>query len=137
MFLVRIFLYLDWIQEDTDQKKLRIWTLFTQCLKYWVANIWRILKYLHKNISKSLCFLGVQIRNLFFYTRLTFSLKLKHDSNDTFSLIILILGWSLYFSPPLDLEFMFKSELASHYFVPNFPYHTFKVIIQGLHYSKS
>ena len=32
-FLVRIFLYLDWMQENKDQKKLRIWTLsvFTQC----------------------------------------------------------------------------------------------------------
>ena len=33
-FLVRIFLYLDWIQENTDQKKLRIWTFFTQCIHY-------------------------------------------------------------------------------------------------------
>ena len=30
-FLVRFFLYSDWIQKNTDQKKLRIWTLFTQC----------------------------------------------------------------------------------------------------------
>ena len=40
IFLVRIFLHLDWIRrftpysvrirENTDQKKLRIWTLFTQ-----------------------------------------------------------------------------------------------------------
>ena len=29
-FLVGIFLYSDWIQENTDQKKLRIGTLFTQ-----------------------------------------------------------------------------------------------------------
>ena len=29
-FLVRIFSYSDWIRENTDQKKLRIWTLFTQ-----------------------------------------------------------------------------------------------------------
>ena len=29
-FLVCIFLCLDWIQENTDQKKLRIWTLFKQ-----------------------------------------------------------------------------------------------------------
>ena len=33
LFLVRIFLYSDWIQENTDQKQLRIWTLFTQ----WIA----------------------------------------------------------------------------------------------------
>ena len=31
-FLVRIFLYSVRIQENTDQKKLHIWTLFTQCL---------------------------------------------------------------------------------------------------------
>ena len=29
-FMVCIILYSDWTQEDTDQKKLRIWTLFTQ-----------------------------------------------------------------------------------------------------------
>ena len=29
-FLVRIFLYSDWIQENTYQKNLCIWTLFTQ-----------------------------------------------------------------------------------------------------------
>ena len=31
-FLVHIFLYSEWIQENTDQKKLRIWTIFWQCL---------------------------------------------------------------------------------------------------------
>ena len=31
-FLVHIFLYSDWIQENTDQKNLRIRTLFTQCV---------------------------------------------------------------------------------------------------------
>ena len=31
VLLVRIFLYLDWMQEATDQEKIRIWTLFTQC----------------------------------------------------------------------------------------------------------
>ena len=30
-FLVRIFLYSDWMQENTDQRKLRLWILFTQC----------------------------------------------------------------------------------------------------------
>ena len=29
-FLVRIFLYSGWIQENKDQKKLRLWTLFMQ-----------------------------------------------------------------------------------------------------------
>ena len=32
LFLVRIFLYSIRIQENTDQKQLRIWTLFTQCI---------------------------------------------------------------------------------------------------------
>ena len=30
-FNVHIFLNSDWIQENTDQKSLRIWTLFAQC----------------------------------------------------------------------------------------------------------
>ena len=39
-FLVRIFLYLDWMQENTDQKKLRIWTLVTQCdSNNWIRNV--------------------------------------------------------------------------------------------------
>ena len=31
-FLVRILLYSDWMQENTDQKKLDLWTFFTQCM---------------------------------------------------------------------------------------------------------
>ena len=31
-FLVHIFAYSDWSRENTDQKKLRIWTFFTQWL---------------------------------------------------------------------------------------------------------
>ena len=31
-FLVHIFPYSDRTQENTTQKKLRIWTLFTQCV---------------------------------------------------------------------------------------------------------
>ena len=31
VFLVRIFPYLDCIGDNRDQKKLRIWALFTQC----------------------------------------------------------------------------------------------------------
>ena len=34
VFLVRIFPYSDWIPENTDQKKLSIWTLFTQCYRH-------------------------------------------------------------------------------------------------------
>ena len=34
IFLLRIFLYSDWIQENTDQKNLCIWTRFTQ----WTAH---------------------------------------------------------------------------------------------------
>ena len=33
-FLGRMFLYLIRIQENTDQKKLRIWTLFRQCNQF-------------------------------------------------------------------------------------------------------
>ena len=36
-FPVRIFLYSEWIQENTDQKKFRIWTLSTQCTSAWLS----------------------------------------------------------------------------------------------------
>ena len=34
LFLIFIFLYLDWIQENTDQKQLRTWALLTQWITY-------------------------------------------------------------------------------------------------------
>ena len=45
LFLVRSFLYLDWIQENTDQKQLRIWTLFMQRLIWVIEWIKAVLKY--------------------------------------------------------------------------------------------
>ena len=33
-FLVLIFLHLDWIQENTYQKKIHVWTIFTQCSSF-------------------------------------------------------------------------------------------------------
>ena len=53
-FLVRIFLYSDWIQEYTDQKKFSIWTLFTQCmicLVQWtiiVKNMWCVNSFVQR-----------------------------------------------------------------------------------------
>ena len=43
-FLIRIFLFSNWIQENTDQKKLRIWTLFTRCWSYQRATKFRETK---------------------------------------------------------------------------------------------
>ena len=45
-FLVRIFPYLDWIRENTDQKKLCIWTFFEQWffVCYWLHCIINIMK---------------------------------------------------------------------------------------------
>ena len=37
-FLVRIFLYSVRIQENTDQEKLHIWTIFTQLLSHNIMN---------------------------------------------------------------------------------------------------
>ena len=39
-FLILIFLYSVRIQENTDQKKLRIWKRFAQCLLqfFWLSN---------------------------------------------------------------------------------------------------
>ena len=42
-FLVRIFLYSVRIQENTDQKKLRIWTLFTQWELFRAASLIKIV----------------------------------------------------------------------------------------------
>ena len=39
IILVRIFPYLDWIRENTDQKKLLIWILFTQCIALWKVTL--------------------------------------------------------------------------------------------------
>ena len=38
-FLFRIYSYSEWIRENTDQKKLRIWTLFTQWLELYRMTI--------------------------------------------------------------------------------------------------
>ena len=44
-FLVRIFLYSVQIQKNADQKKLRLWTLFTQCFIYGsIINVWQSVK---------------------------------------------------------------------------------------------
>ena len=42
-FLVRIFVYSNWIPENTDWKKLSIWTLFTQCMPppLWFLSLWK------------------------------------------------------------------------------------------------
>ena len=42
LFLVRIFLYSVRKQKNTDQKSLRIWTLFTQCTVYLNSRYWGI-----------------------------------------------------------------------------------------------
>ena len=41
-FMVRIFLYSNWIQENTGQKKPRIWTIFRRCMLDWLK--WKRLK---------------------------------------------------------------------------------------------
>ena len=45
-FLVRIFLYSNWIQENTDQKKLRIWILFKQLTGFWMRLLFSCPKYI-------------------------------------------------------------------------------------------
>ena len=39
-FLVRVFLYSDWMKGNKDQKKLRIWTLFKQ----WMILTWKVIQ---------------------------------------------------------------------------------------------
>ena len=52
-FLVRFFLYSDWIQENTNQKKLRIWALFRQ----WESlhEVWFYASYPKPVIMRLLC----------------------------------------------------------------------------------
>ena len=59
-FLLRIFLYPVEIQENADQKKLRVWTLFTQWLRngnlkwltrLYTAEDWRNRLFLFTNLS--------------------------------------------------------------------------------------
>ena len=58
-FLARIFPYSDWKRENTDQKKLRIWTLFRQ----WLENVafslqdWDLFKWIDTTFNevKNIC----------------------------------------------------------------------------------
>ena len=62
-FLVRVWPYLDWMRENTDHKKLRIWTLFRQRLS------WRRSLSYRNQQSKS--------RDCFLHDRTCFIKKLK------------------------------------------------------------
>ena len=64
-FLARIFLYLDWIQENTDQKKLRVWTLLTQCQSIQSSvSKWKI-DYLKQSLRKKESVFGVILLRIF------------------------------------------------------------------------
>ena len=70
VFLVRIFPHSNWIRRDTehgdaeylsvfspnaentDQKKFRTWTLFTQCMKKTISRISRIIISAHNSINR-------------------------------------------------------------------------------------
>ena len=68
LFLFRIFLYSDWIQENTDQKSLRIWTLFTQWMSENVCfnSIRRCGSKTFVTISK---YSGTQLKSVSFYLK--------------------------------------------------------------------
>ena len=58
-FLVCIFPHLNWIRENTDQEKLRIWTLFTRVtVRYGKLWNFHFAKVLPKNYQNQFCFLG-------------------------------------------------------------------------------
>ena len=61
-FLVRIFLYSDWIQENTDQKKLRAWALFFS------ANYWKKCKR-----QKSGKHVSIRVAQIYFFWFTTIS----------------------------------------------------------------
>ena len=95
VFLVRIFLYSDWInlrkspylvriQENTDQKKLRIWTLFTQ---------WMLLRVFQK------CGKLSEFKIIFNKTAGSKTVKLQALT------LRLFLWWAIYFNIGVFLEF--------------------------------
>ena len=53
-FLVHNFSYSVRIRENTEQKKLRIWTLFTQCLIQTLFVLWKTFT-AYKNSEKEVC----------------------------------------------------------------------------------
>ena len=59
-FLVRIFLYSDWIQENMDQKKLSIWTLFTQ----WVSSFSGFTQFVLHCLEKQKIALGSDLSGI-------------------------------------------------------------------------
>ena len=95
-FLVCIFLYSDWVQENTDQKKLRIWTLFTQSLpqklgkvligivyqfiallKILLPMFWKFIAKLLQRFKQFLVYLLLHLSQFFFLdTFATFIVKL-------------------------------------------------------------
>ena len=77
-FLVCIFSYSVRIQENTDQKKLHIWTLFTQCLFQWILLIliWLLFGLLISTLLFA-CYI--------FWVRREFILRKVSDNNVIFS----------------------------------------------------
>ena len=78
-FLVRIFLYSVLMQENADQKKLPIWTLFTQCSytevqiiiwAFWVDSYLSCFD--SKSFSNNFKYLTTLVIDVFFFSQETF-----------------------------------------------------------------
>ena len=81
LFLVRIYPYLDWIQEDTDQKKLRIWTHFTQwnLSGGWYFQMIVVTSFLSTFIEDALLSILSNIWRIFSIVRFYFELENSED----------------------------------------------------------
>ena len=97
-FLVRIFLYSVRIQENTDQRKLRIWPLFTQ----WWRKITGKCRLAKKNISVRCCIVLKKIKKMNYMSEGRF----KEDSlNFNFAIASTKLNYGDIFSFPSKLTF--------------------------------
>ena len=104
-FLVRIFLYSDLIQENMDQKKLRIGSLFTQWL---LSNLQstKIKRYQLTEFYKAILLFSVHL----FYINIAFSPFLLRNSNNSFQLSNMI-----YFSHAKTIALFVMNHYTTRY----------------------
>ena len=91
IFLVRVFLDSVWIHENTDKKKLHIWTLFTQSFE--LDTCWEVIKFFYAKVSSKLTIKMTDIR--YFIRRLK---NFKYHRNQKQYCVILKEGKSVRFS---------------------------------------
>ena len=122
VFLVRIFAYSVWIRKNTDQKKLRIWTLFTQWrqnVNGEIMQIWTykkdITSYQHSLLNYTNNYCQMYANSKCYITGLNFWRKrLKNQE---------ILSWKKFFVKVACISYTYKvilHEIPAQKFRQNF-----------------